>query len=287
MHGCWGFWGPTVKSVTVGPITVILRRSAAACRQDGSDEILLSAVIAFDRPGRYAMAGRDFTFDAGRIVMFDMARPFTVDLGRYREINFRLSRSLIGAAIGRDPGRLAGHVLPVTPLTSLLFSHLHHVADALPNMTDDQRQVALDAATDFALATLRLETGALQREPNERTDWLWEAVSRYIDRHLDQRDLTPESLARALHCSRAQIYRLFASRGLAVMGHIQECRLTRAHALLADPACLMPIADIAQLCGFEDPSSFSRGFRRRFGCPPREVRIRAGIAVDRDSLTGQ
>jgi AraC-like DNA-binding protein len=42
--------------------------------------------------------------------------------------------------------------------------------------------------------------------------------------------------------------------------------------LLADPACRHSIAAVAWLCGFEDPSAFSRGFRRRFGCQPRDVR---------------
>ena len=79
-------------------------------------------------------------------------------------------------------------------------------------------------------------------------------------------------LARALHCSRTHLYRLFAGNGETVMGYVREVRLARSRAMLADTACRLTIGEIALRCGFDDPSAFSRGFRRRYGCQPGDVR---------------
>lgn len=51
-----------------------------------------------------------------------------------------------------------------------------------------------------------------------------------------------------------------------------ETRLTRAHALLADPA--WSILEISLELGFADASTFARAFRRWTGVSPSELRRR-------------
>jgi transcriptional regulator GlxA family with amidase domain len=139
-------------------------------------------------------------------------------------------------------------------------------------MDDLARHVALDATADFAIAALRLETRAAPWDDGADRSGLWLAAERFIARHLDRADLGPDLLARALRCSRTQLYRLFARHDVTVMDHIRETRLARCHEMLTDPACKLPIAEIAALCGMDNPSAFSRGFRRRFGRAPGEIR---------------
>ena len=50
-----------------------------------------------------------------------------------------------------------------------------------------------------------------------------------------------------------------------------ELRLQAARRLMADTR--HPIREIALRCGFGDPTSFSRAFRKRFGASPRGVRV--------------
>lgn len=54
-----------------------------------------------------------------------------------------------------------------------------------------------------------------------------------------------------------------------------ELRLQAARRMMADTS--HPIREIALRCGFGDPTSFSRAFRKRFGASPRG--IRAGLNV--------
>jgi AraC-like DNA-binding protein len=259
---------------------VTLRRDAARCRQDGGDELLLSAIVSTDRPAMYQSGNVALRVPAGAILVNDLSIPFTIDLARYRSINFRLPRAAVSRGLGRSPSCLSGRLLSETPLVALLFSQLARVADALPAMNDDARRVALDATADFALATLRLETretgwqspDGVARDDDARWRGLWAAAHRFMERHIDRADLNPDMVARALSCSRTQLYRAFAHHDTTVMDRVREVRLIRCRDLLADRNCDLPIAEIASLNGLDNASAFGRGFRRRFGCTPGELR---------------
>jgi AraC-like DNA-binding protein len=109
------------------------------------------------------------------------------------------------------------------------------------------------------------------------------AVCDYIDRHLMDDRLSPESLPRQLRMSRATLYRLFADEG-GVAAYILGRRLDRCRALLAaDSAGARSIGDIAFSHGFASDAHFSRAFRRRFGMTPREAR---GTAQPPPALCG-
>jgi AraC-like DNA-binding protein len=251
---------------------VVRRRPPSACRRDGADEILVSAWLEVDQPSHYQLGDQQLGFGAGDITVMDYGRPMTIDVGRYREVNLRLSRASVAAAVGADPTSLAGQVLPKTPLTALLFSQMRRFVEAMPAMSDDERRAGLQLTAEFALQTLDVVAKRRLIESDSRDDWLWEAAGYLIERRLGDRALSPEQLARCLRCSRATIYRLFERRGMSVMEHVAERRLARAHGMLRDGHNRLPIADIAMACGFDDPSSFSRRFRQRFGSQPRQVR---------------
>jgi len=260
----------------------VLRRAAARCRQDGGDEILLTANVSTDEKLSYQDGGGALIVPGGRFLLTDMSVPFALEMGRFRTINFRLPRASVAWAVRTWPARVTGRLLPRAPLTSLLFEQLVRLADALPAMDDPAREVALDATADFALAALRWEARTTPWGRSGDAHWagMWSAAERFIERHLERADLGPDTLARALKCSRTQVYRLFARHDAAVMDHIREKRLTRCRTMLEDPNCRLPIAEIAASCGMDNPSAFSRGFRRRFGRAPGESRRLASLSPD-------
>jgi len=254
----------------------VLHRDATRCRRDGGDELLLTALVATDESVRYLDAAGELVVPAGRILLTDMAMPFALEMGPFRSVNLRLPRRVLTGAVPRLPANLrAGRLLPATPLTTLLYEQIVRFAESLPTMTEAEREVAMDAMSHFTIATLRLETQSTAWDDDAHDDGLWLAARRFIERNLDRADLGPEVLARSLRCSRTQLYRVFSRHNVAVMDHIRETRLRRCHEMLTDRACDLPIAEIAAGVGMEDASSFSRGFRRRFGCSPGDVRRQA------------
>lgn len=85
---------------------------------------------------------------------------------------------------------------------------------------------------------------------------------------------TLQSMAEAsgfsVGCFRQQFRRIVGESPIA---WLLSLRLEKAAHLLRSST--MPVADVAELCGFCDSNYFSRQFRRKFGCPPRTFRQRA------------
>ncbi len=74
--------------------------------------------------------------------------------------------------------------------------------------------------------------------------------------------------------SRRTLYRMFEAAG-GFKAYLQRQRLRRAWGALRSPELRhLSIAEIADLHGFANPESFSRGFRSLFDLTPREVRHR-------------
>jgi AraC-like DNA-binding protein len=113
-----------------------------------------------------------------------------------------------------------------------------------------------------------------------------EQVRRTIDRHLTSPSLRAAFLCKTVGISRSGLYRLFEDRG-GVACYIQRQRLLRAYAVLSDPANCRPILSIADEFCFADASSFSRAFKRKFGCRPSDVTLSAAHALQITHTTGK
>ena len=89
--------------------------------------------------------------------------------------------------------------------------------------------------------------------------------------------IPPADLEVAITSVKALAQRIVILRELAWMEHesdyIWAQRLDAARRALCDPACAArTVSEIAFSLGFNDAAHFSRAFRARFGCSPRDVR---------------
>ena len=92
----------------------------------------------------------------------------------------------------------------------------------------------------------------------------------WIDEHLAD-DLNASMIAEHVLISRTQLYNLFRQRyGIGVAKYISQKRLNAAKKYLTDTD--LPIAEIAEKCGFYDYAYFLRCFRTEFGCSPKQYR---------------
>lgn len=132
--------------------------------------------------------------------------------------------------------------------------------DTIPALTDSLLGL-LDALMAKGDANASVAQGAM-----------FTAVCRYIDQHLDDSDLGPETICARFHCSRATLYRLFKPQG-GVREHIQRRRLMACFKAITSAKHLQRrIFDIALDYGFVSPSHFSHLFRHHFGMTPSEAR---------------
>ena len=84
--------------------------------------------------------------------------------------------------------------------------------------------------------------------------------------------ITIRDVAKAANLSQFHLIRVFRSEtGKTPHEYLMDLRLAKAKQLLADRR--FTIKEIAFQCGFQQPGSFSRVFRKRLGAPPRAYRM--------------
>ena len=94
-----------------------------------------------------------------------------------------------------------------------------------------------------------------------------------IEKHLDDTAFDVEILCQEMALSRSQMHRkLSALTGISTNYFIRYVRLLKAKELLRDSN--YKISAIATDCGFNDPSYFSRVFKKEFGATPQKWRDR-------------
>lgn len=123
-----------------------------------------------------------------------------------------------------------------------------------------------------ALAAHGLEAGDAA-PPESRQDGLLLRIRGFIQQHLHDPRLSPETVAAAHHISTSYLHRLFRRSGSTVAAWIREQRLERASRDLSDPAlATIPIGQIGARWGFPEAAAFSRAFRAAYGVAPSDYR---------------
>ncbi len=98
-----------------------------------------------------------------------------------------------------------------------------------------------------------------------------------VARHY-RRELTLTSVAEALSCSPRQLQRAYAQFGDSFSEDLTARRMAAAAELLLEQRSI-PVASVARLVGYRQPSYFARAFRRRFGVSPVRFRERPAVAA--------
>jgi AraC-like DNA-binding protein len=130
---------------------------------------------------------------------------------------------------------------------------------------------------DLIGAALQPNDDNRERAGNAVTAARFAAITADIFAHLSDPHLSAKQVAQRLGLSERSVYLLFERNGLSFATFVTEERLTRANAMLRDPACtVLRIGDIAFAVGFGDLTTFNRSFRRLYGRTPSSLRWDAG-----------
>ncbi|MFF4623423.1 helix-turn-helix domain-containing protein [Nonomuraea jabiensis] len=92
----------------------------------------------------------------------------------------------------------------------------------------------------------------------------------FIELHLSDPDLSPESIASAHHISVRSLHKLFRSEGVTVSQWVRQRRLESCQRELASASRHLTVAAVARRWGFASHSHFSRAFRVAYGVAPSE-----------------
>jgi AraC-like DNA-binding protein len=246
---------------------VHVERSALRLQRDGCDDISIDLMRHCTTTTTISQKA-DRVLRPGELCFIDYGQPLSMVRTRHVANGIILSRARVRESVGSDVASLAGRPIARSGLASVLRQHLMTTFDEVANMSAEERAAATGAAADMMLVLLRTQLGRPVDEDGFACGF-YQAARLVIDRHCIDPDLTPDRIAAAVGCSRASLYRAFARQNETVAQAIWEARLERARRLLASRVAGKPaIGDIAWQCGFRQPATFVRMFRRRFGTSP-------------------
>jgi AraC family transcriptional regulator, positive regulator of tynA and feaB len=215
---------------------------------------------------------RHCTLQAGDFCLIDSTATFELEVSGSSHIMFiQMPRH---AVLGRHP-YLERHTAeifdPNETGAALLRGLLLNILDNAALLEDYQRSSALGAIIQLLGAPKYMHGDGIGE-----LNWRVRTALAYIDAQFSDATLTASRVAREQGISRRRLDEIMRhSVGSSVTANIWSRRLVQAATDLAEPQRSgQSIAQIAFAAGFEDAAHFTRAFRRRFHCTPREWRRR-------------
>lgn len=142
----------------------------------------------------------------------------------------------------------------------------------LPHMSEGAAQGAGELIKQLVRLSL-LELSGKETAGTQRLA-LRDRIRAHVASHLRDPELSVDSIARALNCSRRHLYNAFSGDGETLAAYIQRQRLEACVRDLQQTGLHgRPITDIALSWGFGNLSHFSRLFREHTGSSPSEFRL--------------
>ncbi len=266
-HGLPGLELSVVRS---GPQTVL--RTRAAIARDGEDCFLVATQTRGH--GMVEQDGRETLMAPGDFSIYHSTRPYTLRFSEdFEEVVLKVRGEALRAIV-RDAESLTAMKVSGTPgrLLHGLLQDLRQGLDKLPPASTPAVGDSLLSLVSCGLLTLQRKARADQ---SALKSYHLERIRRHIDEQLHDPALTIEAVARHVGMSVAHLHRLFAREPRSPAQYLWQRRLERCCRDLADARLASrSISEIGFRWGFNDAAHFSRAFRERYGCSPREWRQR-------------
>lgn len=248
-----------------------MQRTAKHVRQDSDGRV---AIAVQERGGStivYSHSARAENRRPRDLILADLTVPYEYEQSTGSVFCLSIPGELLG--LRESSYSDAAHRLKASPVYELVRRHLLGIASDTEALTTGPGSVDLGLASiDLVRALI---TTALLEPTAKRSlaDIAAARVTDFVELNLRNSDLDAAMIAEALHMSERTIYKTCTDAGFSLEDHIIGRRLSHARADLetASPAGLH-IAAVAHRWGFKDASHFSRRFRARYGCAPREWR---------------
>jgi AraC-like DNA-binding protein len=240
-------------------------RDAATARRDGVDHLLVSLDVT---NGFQLETDRgQEVVPAGRVTVFDVARPQTKLAFEGRTVCLALSRDLVEEVL---PG-VEMHGLTLGPLGQLMAEHLKSMTEHAPRLDLAAAGLLTLSTAHLLAACVRPSADKIEQARPVLVQALLQRARRYVRANCCDPDLSPEKVAAQIGASRTSLYRAFQPKG-GISEYIRLSRLDAARSALADPKDARRVSEIAYAHGFLSEAQFSRAMRAAFGVTPSELR---------------
>ncbi|MFD8640020.1 helix-turn-helix domain-containing protein [Streptomyces zaomyceticus] len=166
-------------------------------------------------------------------------------------------------------------------LVSEFLTALAAETESRRSTTGDRRaRTAVHLLSVLVMELLEADTTEESGEASGTVHEMLPRIHAYIEEHLMDPDLSPESIARAHHISVRYLQKLFQNDGSTVSQWVRRRRLEFCRLELGRSRRRITMAAVAHRWGFSSPSHFSRTFRGAYGMSPSEWQALAAHTRD-------
>lgn len=240
-----------------------------------TDRQVMTEAVSFSAcmsgTARLSSGGDSRTFAPGEISLVNLPSPFQLRSAATCTImSFQVSYAEL-CLPGRVIQQAAGD-LTTSPLYELFQTHLAQLYRFLDETVPAAASESLGAATlELARAVIATAGPGDPARNDVANQALLTRIEAYVQQHLADPALSPETIASANGISVRQLYKLWSAKGLSLAEWIMQGRLEGArHELAKDRSAAVGV--IARRWGFADPAHFGRRFRSAYDLSPREWR---------------
>jgi len=242
-----------VDGVQVGEWATSPISGAQPPRRDGASVFL---VAVLDGSVRYWSGGRTVEGGSRSLHLLSSAEPIRFAVPEpSRLLRVTVPGAFLPQGVRAATSRTVGEV-PATRVTSGLTSLVEEVLDPTVG----------GAACPAARAVRALAVAALEDSvPEAGEQDLRGQILEHIERHLDDPDLSPQTIASAFGISLRWVHAVFNVDGASVARHIRERRLDVVAAQLQRDRRFPRIGALAEQSGFGARDQLTRAFKARYG----------------------
>jgi len=228
--------------------------------------------------------GRDAVMSPGDFAIYDSTRPYVLRFGGdFEEIVLKLRGDQIRSLVHNTEGLTATTVSGRTGAGHLLITMIKTLRDEADSLLPASAAAVASGVVNLLVAGLQSLPACKKAELSSMSAYHVARIRQCIDDRLQDPALSIESIAAELAMSVGHLHRLFKTEPLSPSQYLRTRRLEACSRELLDARrAKASVAEIAFKWGFNDAAHFSRAFRDRFDCSPREWRRQAQIKDDPD-----
>ncbi|MGW4022112.1 AraC-like ligand-binding domain-containing protein [Streptomyces sp. NPDC005009] len=253
-----------------------ITRTARLIRQSDPEAYQINYFVR--QEGVLSLAGADTVLREGDLVIMDSSRPYRGNVravaNSWSHVTVQFARRLMPL-----PERTVQRLLavPIDGRLGMGGTFAHWLADLnaragefTPADKPTLTSVTMDLLASIVARCLEAEEALT---PEARRNALRARINAFVEQHLADPGMTPQTIANAHHISLRQLQNLLAEEDTSPAAWIRHRRLEHCRRDLADPRLrAAPVRAIAARWGFANPAHFSRLFRAAYGASPNTVR---------------
>jgi AraC-like DNA-binding protein len=256
-----------------------VRRTPALIARASEDHFMVN--VQTRGRGVVSQDGRDAVLTPGDFALYDSTRPYQLSFhGPFQQLVLKVPGPTLRTALRETHHLTATTVRGDRGAGHILIRMIRTLAADIGSLAPESAAAIADSVTHILAAGLATLPAARPLAVSRLTTFHREQIKDFVAAHLGDPCLSVSRVANALKLSASTLHRAWSGEPCSLADHIRAQRLDAVRRALCDPAhAARSVSEIAFGLGFNDAAHFSRAFRTRFGCSPREMRNGAARPV--------